>query len=181
VKVVFLKDVPPSARAGDVKEVKDGYGRNFLLPRELAAVASAQALRRSEGLRKQAEVRRQHEVDEWRKLVSGMRGTPVTVLARAGQSGRLFGSVTTMMIAAQLSAATGKDIDRRGIRIPTPIRQVGSYTVGVKLFEGVETEVRVTVKPEGELVAEPPKEEKASASGGPETEPAESDAAEPKA
>ena len=177
MKVVFLKDVPPSARAGDVKEVKDGYGRNYLLPRELAAVASAQALRRSEGLRKTAEDRRQREADEWRKLVTGMRGTPVTVLARAGQNGRLFGSVTTTMIATQLSAATGKEIDRRGIRIPAPIRQVGSYTVGVKLFEGVETEVRVTVKPDGEPVAEAPAEEKAQA---PEAAAPSGEAAEPK-
>lgn len=180
MKVVFLKDVPPSARAGDVKEVKNGYGRNYLLPRELAAVASAQALRRSEGLRKTAEDRRQREADEWRKLVTGMRGTPVTVLARSGPNGRLFGSVTTMMIATQLSAATGKDIDRRGIRIPAPIRQVGSYTVGVKLFEGVETEVRVTVKPDGEAVAEAPAEEKAPASGGPEAADAAGEAAESK-
>ena len=131
------------------------------------------------GLRKTAEDRRQREADEWRKLVAGMRGTPVTVLARAGPNGRLFGSVTTMMIATQLSAATGKDIDRRGIRIPAPIRQVGSYTVGVKLFEGVETEVRVTVKPDGEPVAEAPAEEKAAA-GGPAVPDATGEAAGPK-
>lgn len=177
MKVVFLKDVPPSAHAGDVKEVKDGYGRNFLLPRELAAVASAQAMRRSEGLRKAAESRRLHEAEEWRKLVAGIRGTAVTVFARAGQSGRLFGSVTTMMIATQLSAATGKEIDRRGIRIPAPIRQVGSYTVGVKLFEGVETEVRVTVKPDGEPVVEPAADDKAPL---PDAAPAAEEPAAPK-
>ena len=159
MKVIFLKDVPPTAQAGDVKEVKNGFGRNYLLPRGLAVTATEAGLRRSEGLRKAAQDRVEREAVEWRNLAAGIRGTPVTVLARSGPNGRLSGSVTTQMIAQQLSAATGKAIDRRGIRIPAPIRQVGSYTVGVKLFEGVETDVRVAVKPDGEVAAEAPKAE----------------------
>ncbi len=157
MKVIFLKDVLPTGRSGDVKVVKDGFGRNFLLPQGLAVVATESQLKRSEGLRKAAEERVRKEAEEWKKLAGGMRGSNVTVLAKAGTSGRLFGSVTTQMIARELTASTGKEIDRRGIRIPAPIRQIGSYTVGVKLFEGAETEVRVVVKPEGELVAEEPK------------------------
>jgi large subunit ribosomal protein L9 len=157
MKVIFLKDVLPTGRTGDVKVVKDGFGRNYLLPKGLAVVATESQLKRSAGLRKAADERVKKEADEWKNLAGGMRGTNVTVLAKAGTSGRLFGSVTTQMIARELSTATGKVIDRRGIRVPAPIRQIGSYTVGVKLFEGAETEVRVIVKPEGELVAEAPK------------------------
>lgn len=162
MKVIFLKDVLPTAQSGEVKVVKNGFGRNYLLPRGLAMLASPVQLKRTEGLRKAAEDRRLREMDEWKKLVAGIRGTPVTVTAKAGPNGRLFGSVTTTMIAEQLSVSTGKTIDRRGVRIPSPIRQLGSYTVGLRLIEGVETEVRVQVKPEGELVADAPIEEKAA-------------------
>ncbi|MSQ08222.1 MAG: 50S ribosomal protein L9 [Dehalococcoidia bacterium] len=161
MKVIFLKDVLPTAQSGDVKVVKNGFGRNYLLPRGLAMLASPVQLKRTEGLRKSAEERRMRELDEWRKLVAGIRGTPVTVLAKAGPNGRLFGSVTTTMIAQQISVSTGKTIDRRGVRIPTPIRQLGTYMVGLRLVEGVETEVRVQVKPEGGSVTDAPSGEKA--------------------
>ncbi len=161
MKVIFLKDVLPTAQSGDVKVVKNGFGRNYLLPRGLAMLASPVQLKRTEGLRKSAEERRMRELDEWRKLVAGIRGTPVTVLAKAGPNGRLFGSVTTTMIAEQISISTGKTIDRRGVRIPTPIRQLGTYMVGLRLVEGVETEVRVQVKPEGGSVTDAPSVEKA--------------------
>ena len=163
MKVIFVKDVPPTARSGEVKVVKDGFGRNYLLPRGLAMLASPVQLKRTEGLRKAAEERRLKEAEEWKKLVAGIRATPVTVTAKAGANGRLFGSVTTSMIAQQLTASTGKTIDRRGVRIASPIRQLGSYTVGLRLIEGVETEVRVQVRPEGELIANQPSEEKAAA------------------
>ncbi len=162
MKVIFLKDALPTAHAGDVKVVKNGFGRNYLLPRGIAVLAGVGQLRQSEKLRKAADERLKREAEDWRNLVAGIRGTPVTVLARAGQSGRLFGSVTTQAIAAQLSASTGRPIDRRGIRIAAPIRQLGSYTVGLRLFEGVETEVRVIVKPEGELAVEAPSAKRAA-------------------
>ncbi len=163
MKVIFLKDVLPTAQSGEVKVVKNGFGRNYLLPRGLAMLASPVQWKRTEGLRKTAEDRRLREIDEWKKLVAGIRGTPVTVMAKAGANGRLFGSVTTTMIAQQLSVSTGKTIDRRGIRIASPIRQLGSYTVGLRLFEGVETEVRVQVRPDGEPVADAPSDEKSAA------------------
>jgi large subunit ribosomal protein L9 len=161
VKVIFLKDVLPTARAGDVKVVKDGFGRNYLLPQGLASIATEAQMKRSEGLRKAAQARRDKEAEGWRSLAAGIRGTPVTVMAKAGPNGRLFGSVTTQMVAAQISAATGKEIDRRGVRIASPIRQIGSYTVGLRLFEGVDTEVRIVVKPEGgsEAAAAAPEKE----------------------
>ena len=168
MKVIFIKDVLPTAHAGEVKVVKNGFGRNYLLPNGLATLATGSQLKRSEGLRKAAVDRREKEAVEWRNMVAGIRGAPVNITAKAGPNGRLFGSVTTQMIAGQLSASTGKQIDRRGIRIPTPIRQLGTYTVGVHLFEGVETEVRVIVKPDG--VLEAPAQKPAEAQAGPEAE-----------
>ncbi len=173
MKVIFLKDVLPTARVGEVKVVKNGFGRNYLLPNGLAMAATPAQLRRSEGLRKSAQDRKDKEAAEWRNMVAGIRGTAVTITAKAGPNGRLFGSVTTQMIAAHLSNATGKVIDRRGIRVPTQIRQLGTYSVGVHLFEGVETEVRVVVKAEASLEPAEPKAAKAAAEAEAVAEPAQ--------
>ncbi|MBT4515027.1 MAG: 50S ribosomal protein L9, partial [Chloroflexi bacterium] len=91
MKVIFLKDVPPNARAGDIKDVKNGYARNFLLPRELATLATAGELKRVESLRRDAEVRRVKEAEEWRDVASKLAEEPVEILVRSGPRGRLYG------------------------------------------------------------------------------------------
>ncbi|MFP6593631.1 MAG: 50S ribosomal protein L9 [Dehalococcoidia bacterium] len=145
MKVIFLQDVPPNARAGDIKDVKNGYARNFLLRRELATMATGGELKRVEGLRRDAEVRRVKEAEEWREVASKLAEEPVEILVRSGPKGRLYGSVTNTMLAERLTEVSNVAIDRRGIRFESPVRMLGEYTVPIRYFEGVEGQIVLNV------------------------------------
>ena len=145
MKVIFLHDVPPNARAGDIKDVKNGYARNFLLPRELATLATVGELKRVESLRRDAEVRRVKEAEEWRDVASKLAEEPVEILVRSGPKGRLYGSVTNTMLAEKLTDISRVAIDRRGIKFESPVRMLGEYTVDIRYFEGVEGQVVLNV------------------------------------
>lgn len=145
MKVLFLEDVRPTARAGDVKEVKNGFARNYLIPQGLAVVASEHELRRAAGLRNQAEERRLAEAKEWQDVSDALKDQKVKIEVRTGPTGRLYGSVTNTMIAAELANMTERDIDRKGIQIPAPIRVVGEYKIPIRFVEGVSTTLIVDV------------------------------------
>jgi large subunit ribosomal protein L9 len=145
MKVIFLQDVPPNARAGDIKDVKNGYARNFLLPRELATMATAGELKRVESLRRDAEVRRVKEAEEWRQVAASLAEEPVEILVRSGPRGRLYGSVTNTMLAEKLTEISRVQVDRRGIRFEAPVRMLGEYTVPIRYFEGVEGQIVLNV------------------------------------
>lgn len=145
MKVLFLEDVRPTARAGDVKEVKNGFARNYLIPQGLAVVASEHELRRAAGLRHQAEERRLAEAKEWQDVSDALKDQKVKIEVRTGPTGRLYGSVTNTMIAAELANMTERDIDRKGIQIPAPIRVVGEYKIPIRFVEGVSTTLIVDV------------------------------------
>ncbi len=160
MQVLFLEDVAPNHRAGDVKEVKNGYGRNYLIPRGMATLATKAALQQATALRAAAAERRIKEASDWRIVAEELEKKPVVIKMRAGPTGRLYGSVTNVMIANELSEMTDRPIDRRGIRIPVPIRQVGAIKLPIKLFEDVECEIEVQVEadtdsPEELLIDEP--------------------------
>ena len=145
MKVLFLQDVRPSARAGDVKEVKDGFARNYLLPQGLAVFATDHELRRASKLRQQAEERRLAEAEEWQDIVDGLKDLKIRIEVRTGPTGRLYGSVTNTMIAAQLTEMTERDIDRKGIQITAPIRTTGEYKIPARFVEGVATTLNIEV------------------------------------
>jgi len=145
MKVIFLHDVPPNARAGDIRDVKNGYARNFLLPRELATLATTGELKRVESLRRDAEVRRVKEAEEWRDVATKLAEEPVEILVRSGPKGRLYGSVTNTMLAEKLTEISRVAVDRRGIKFETPVRMLGEYTVPIRYFEGVEGQIVLNV------------------------------------
>ena len=145
MKVLFLKDVRPTARAGDVKEVKLGFARNFLIPQGLAVQASEHELRRASALRGQAEDRRLVEAKEWQDVADALKDQKVRIDVRTGPTGRLYGSVTNTMIAAQLAEMTDREIDRKGIQIPAPIRAIGEYKVPARFVEGVSATLIIDV------------------------------------
>ena len=145
MKIIFLKDVPPNARAGDIKDVKNGYARNFLLPRGLATMATGGELKRVESLRRDAEVRRVKEAEEWIKVAEKLAEEPVEILVRSGPRGRLYGSVTNTMLAEKLTEISSVQVDRRGIRFDSPVRMLGEYTVPIHYFEGVDGQVELHV------------------------------------
>ncbi|MCH7971197.1 MAG: 50S ribosomal protein L9 [Chloroflexi bacterium] len=145
MKVLFLQDVRPTARAGDVKEVKSGFARNYLIPQGFAVQATEHELRRAAGLRQQADDRRLQEAREWQEVADALQDEKVRIEVRTGPTGRLYGSVTNTMIAAELARMTGREIDRKGIQIPAPIRAVGDYKIPARLVEGVSATLVVEV------------------------------------
>jgi|TARA_B100000959_G_scaffold86499_1_gene91863 large subunit ribosomal protein L9 len=145
LKVLFLQDVRPTARAGDVKEVKDGFGRNYLIPQGYAVIATEHELRRAASLRQQAEDRRLVEAKEWQEVADGLKEQKVRIEVRTGPTGRLYGSVTNTMIAEKLGEMTNREIDRKGIQIPAPIRAIGDYKIPAKFVDGVSATLAVEV------------------------------------
>jgi large subunit ribosomal protein L9 len=145
LKVLFLQDLRRTARAGDVKEVKNGFARNYLLPQGYAVQATDHELQRASKLREQAEGRRLSEAKEWQDVADALVEQKVRIEVRTGPTGRLYGSVTNTMIASQLANMTEREIDRKGIQIPAPIRAVGEYKVVARLVEGVDVNLVVAV------------------------------------
>ena len=148
MKVVFLEDVPGTAQVGEVKVVKNGFARNFLLPRRLAAPATPPALQQAQA-RAKAEEKRQAVLDsDAQRLLERFVDVPLTVKARVGEQGRLYGSVTAADIAEQLEKLLGGEFDRRKIELAEPIREIGSYRVPVRLTRNVQGVIDLTVEPE---------------------------------
>ncbi len=149
MKVVFLEDVAGVARGGDVREVKNGFAVNYLIPKNLAAPATHNALQRVERLRVRADEARLKTLSDMKALASELDGARVNVEMRAGAGGRLYGSVTSAMVAERLSETTGRQIDRRSVVLPEPIRQLGLSEVSLRLHQDTQARISVLVYPTG--------------------------------
>ena len=155
MKVLFLKDNLPTAMAGEIKEVKPGFARNFLIPQGIAELANRSSIERVEKLRKQAEVRRGEMKTKWQTVANEINLLNLEIVAQTGPTGKLLGSVTNSQIASSIEEnLDGVTIDRRSIRITQPIKMIGSYKVPMKLFEGVDAEVNLLVKSDGNIMTE---------------------------
>ena len=179
MRVVFLENVPNVAHAGEIKEVAAGYGRNYLLPRKLAAVATPALLKQLEEQHR-AEARRAVRLEvRAEELGQRLSGLTVTMTPKVGAQGRLYGSVTNAHIAAELEKLTGHSVDRRRVLLANPIRRLGSYPVEVRLTSDVAVTVMVEVTTQAQAqagpVAQPPaaqlSEPAAEQSGTPPEEP----------
>jgi large subunit ribosomal protein L9 len=145
MKVVLRADVPDVGARGDVVDVADGYGRNFLLARGLGIAASKGAVAQAETM-KRASAKRDLRDREAAQRVSGLlTAKAIRIPARAGDDGRLFGSVTSVAIAEAVEAQTGVELDRRKLVLDEPIRSLGVHTVVVKLHSTVETTITLEV------------------------------------
>ena len=150
MKVVFLQDVEGSGRVGEIKNVADGYARNFLLPRGLAAPATADAIKKAEA-RAAAEARRQATLDEQAQaLAEKLASAAITIVAKAGRRGRLFGSVTQADIAQEITNILGQEVDRHQVLLAEPIKEVGTHEFALQLTRNVQPTVSVEVLAEGE-------------------------------
>ncbi len=154
MKVIFLEDVAGTADAGEVKEVKNGFARNYLLPRALAAPATPDQLQRARTIENAAREKRIKYSNEWGEVAALIDGTEVSVEVRVGPSGRLFGSVTSRAIADKLTEATGRAFDHRQVLLASAIHELGDYPVTLRLYRDVTAEVKVSVVPEGYLPGE---------------------------
>jgi large subunit ribosomal protein L9 len=152
MQVLLIQDVDNLGYAGDVKKVADGFGRNYLLPRNLAVLATPGALKQAETIRKGAEKRRAHEMADAQAMANQLTGVELLFERRAGETGKLYGSVTSGDIADALKAKTGLEIDKRKVALPEPIRQLGDQEVTIKLMIDVATTIKVQVLPEGGIL-----------------------------
>ena len=146
MRVIFLEDVQNQANAGDVKEVSDGYARNYLIPKKLAMIATAEEMKRIERVRREGDARRLRETQQWEVLANEIEGTSVTVQARATLVGQFYGAITPAQIALELSSVTGRDIDRRLLETADPIREPGEYEVVLHLAPGIQASIIVTAE-----------------------------------
>ncbi len=145
MKVIFLEDVPHVARAGEIKEVADGYGKNFLIPRKLALLAKPDTIS-AVGAQLKMKARSQAKTEaELLEMANHLDGKEVILEARAGAKDQLYGSITAADVAAELERTTGFAIDKRKIELDESIRQVGSYEVAVRLAKDIVPKIRVTV------------------------------------
>jgi large subunit ribosomal protein L9 len=147
MKVIMQKTVDRLGDPGDVAEVADGYARNYLIPRGLAVKAEKGAVRHAESLKRAHESRTKAQKGEFEALAARMIQAPVVVTARAGEEGKLFGSVTAADIAAALAEA-GVPVDRRDVHLDEPIRSIGTHEVRVHLHPEVDPVITVDVQPQ---------------------------------
>jgi large subunit ribosomal protein L9 len=151
MRVVFLQDVPRVAKAGEVKEVADGYARNFLIPRKLALLARPEVVSQL-GTAQRAEAK---EDTELVALAQQIEGKEINIKAKAGAKDRLYGSITSADIAAALSKSSGLVIDKRKIELEEPLRSLGNYEITIRLAKDIVPKIKVSVTEETE--EKPPK------------------------
>ena len=148
MKVVLRKDVPTLGKAGEVHDVADGYGRNFLIPRGLAAPASKTAVENVQA-HKAATARQRSRIEaESRALAQRITNEKLTVRARTGEQGRLYGSVTAADISEALSRSLDQPIDKHDVAMDEPIRTLGEHKVRVHVAPSVSANLTVVVEPE---------------------------------
>jgi large subunit ribosomal protein L9 len=152
MKVVFLEEVEGTARTGDVKNVADGFARNFLLPRKLAAPATDHYITIAEA-KANKEAKRQERLDDEARdrLLPQVDGKSLRIEVRVGEQGKLFGSVTARDIAELLQEATRIELEHRQVDLKEPIRELGAHEVTVKITRNVLATITVNVEPIGGL------------------------------
>jgi large subunit ribosomal protein L9 len=153
MKVMLVKDVYKLGRAGDVKKVADGFGRNFLIPQGLAVLATAGALKQVEKIKKQAEIRRNAQNEELKGVADLIKGVVLEFTAKAGETGKLYGSITTQDVAAALSEKIRYEVKRQQVDM-MPIREVGEFPGHVRLTMDLVPEIKIIVHSESEKAEE---------------------------
>ena len=146
MKVIFLDDVPNVGRAGDVREVKSGYARNFLLPKKLAVAATFEETKRIDSIRKVGLERQSKLRDGAQALVERLESINVVVKARCGPNGRLYGAVTNVIVAAELSKLMDRDFDRKDVILADSIRELGNFEAKVKVHPEITATINLLIE-----------------------------------
>ena len=149
MKILLLKDVYHLGHAGDVKKVADGYGRNYLIPQGFAVLATAGALKQADSIRAKAEVIRSQLNTEMSAVSERINGCWITFASKAGETGKLYGSITSQMVAEKISEKAGVEIEKRQIDIQ-PIRTLGEHKAHVRLTIDIVPVINILVHREGE-------------------------------
>ena len=158
MKVLLIKDVYKLGRAGDVKRVADGYGRNFLLPQGMAVLATPGAMKTSERIRAKASERRVILNDEMSVVAEALKNIQLSFGARAGETGKLYGSITSQDVADVIQQKSGYTIKRQQLDMQ-PLRTLGEHIIRIRLTMDLIPEIKITVFREGEAEPSLPIEE----------------------
>lgn len=151
MRVLLLKDVYKLGHAGDVKKVADGYARNYLIPQRLATLATPAAIKNAEALRQNAAIARAKLNAELAGVADTLNNLTLTFAVKAGETGKLYGSVTMAQIAEEIKKASGLDVERRNVG-HQPLRELGDHKVPVRLTADLIPNVRVIIHREGEAI-----------------------------
>lgn len=148
MRVMFLKDVPRVAEAGEIREVTEGYARNYLLPHGLAAPATQEQLKRLQKVKKSAETQRLKEIQDLQELAKALEGVTVNLKGKVAPSGKYYGAITGNQIAEALAKVTEREIDRRLVELEQPIHEPGTYNAVVRLHPQVTSTINVVAEAE---------------------------------
>ncbi|MBX7045840.1 MAG: 50S ribosomal protein L9 [Ignavibacteria bacterium] len=160
MKIILKKDYDLLGDAGQVMEVKDGYARNFLIPNGIASAATSSNVKHYEETRKQQSRKLLKQIDDAKKLAAEIEARSVTITVRTGEDNKVFGSVTSQMIADAIAGLGFAELDRRKIHLHEPIKTLGDHEVDIRLMKDVVAKMKVHVAKEGgEEAAEETKEE----------------------
>ena len=147
MKVVLLKDVKKLGKAGDIKQVSDGYARNYLIPKGLAEVATEGKIKEIKNIKKVQNLKKEHELQKTKEMLDMIDNRSFTVKVKAGNSGKLFGSLTSDKISAVIKEKTGVSIDRRKI-LMKPIKELGKYDIIVDFKNNLKATIHLFVEKE---------------------------------
>jgi large subunit ribosomal protein L9 len=150
MKVVLIQDVPKVGEAGSIQTVKDGFARNYLIPQGLAAEATIGRIKDAEQRLQSIQRKTEREEEAQKSLAERLAGLRIQIVARVGEQGRLYGSITGADVAEKISAAVGQEIDRRKVLLEDPIRSIGDHQVTVHLVGKLRPTVTVSVVAEDE-------------------------------
>ena len=146
MKVILKQDIKGIGKKDEIHEVSDGYARNYLFPRKLAAVADASAVNMARGKEAAADFHEAETVAAAKDLAAKIEGKTVTIKAKGGASGRLHGKVTGKEVAELLTTLTGTEIEKKKVELPSAIKEFGSYDASVRLYAGVVAPFKLKVE-----------------------------------
>jgi len=154
MKIILKKDFNLLGNAGDIKEVKNGYARNYLIPHGIATIASSSNLKSFEEIKKQKSRKVHKETEDAKIIASGLEANPVTIFVKTAEEGKIYGSVTPQMVHDILITKGYDKIDRRKITIPEHIKSTGEYIAEIKLHTNVTAKLKLLVEKEQEEISE---------------------------
>ena len=146
MKIILLKDVKGLGKKGDIAEASDGHARNFLIPKGLAKVATEGGIKETTAHKEKMKEKEQQAFDAAKAQADEMNGKKLTLSAKVGTGGRLFGAITSKEIAEQLKSQLGYDIDKKKIELKEPIKSLGEYSIKVKVYPKITSEIIVLIE-----------------------------------
>lgn len=145
MEIILLQDVDKVGEKHEVVKVKDGYGRNYLIPQGLALLANKKNMNRLDEMKHQEEAREMKRYDEYKAVADALEDKVIKIGAKAGTSGKIFGSVTNIQVSNALKEQFNLDVDRRKVQLPEEVKEVGTYTLVLNLHPEVKPEVKFEV------------------------------------